>query len=72
MSDLYENTIQLIRDSGLPLNRIATSAGVGKRWLADVMTGRYSDPGVKKIQRLNDYLKSLKQSEVSSSDREAA
>lgn len=70
MNDLYETTIGMIRESGMPINRIADSAGVGKRWLADVMSGRYSDPGVKKIQRLHDYL--IRQKIDSSAGRKAA
>lgn len=56
MTDLYETTIQLIRSSELKLSDIASGAKVGKRWLAGLLAGRYSDPGVKKIQRLYDFL----------------
>jgi predicted transcriptional regulator len=57
MSDLYETTLNMIRDSGIPITRLASEAKVGQRWLADLVNGRFSDPGVKKIQRLHDYLK---------------
>jgi hypothetical protein len=56
MSDLYSKTIELIRSSGKPINQIAKEAGVGQRWLHDLADHRFSDPGVKKIERLYLYL----------------
>lgn len=61
MDDLYENTIRMIRDSGLPLIHIARGAGVKHRWICDLMIGRFTDPGIKKIQRVNNYLRRIKE-----------
>ena len=71
MNNLYKTTLQLIRDSGMPLSRIAREADVGHRWLVDVMNGRFSDPGVNKIQRLHDYLIERNQT-LSGQDKVAA
>lgn len=59
MENLFETTLQMIRDSGLPLAQIAQNSGVGRRWIFDLMAGRYSDPGVNKIQRIHRYLSGL-------------
>lgn len=56
MSDLYNKTIELIRSSGKPINQIAKEASVGQRWLHDLVDHRFTDPGVKKIERLYLYL----------------
>lgn len=56
MDNLYETTMQKIRDSGLSKALIAKEANVGKRWLHDLLAGRFSDPGVKKIQRIYNFL----------------
>lgn len=56
MRDLYNTTIELVRKSDRPLTQIAADAKVGHRWLSGLMAGRYTDPGVKKIQRLYDNL----------------
>lgn len=58
MNDLYETTMQKIRDSGLSASTISKEANVGKRWLHDLIAGRFTDPGVKKIQRIYNYLTS--------------
>jgi hypothetical protein len=60
MSDLYTKTIELIRSSGKPIKQIAEEAGVGQRWLHDLVNGRFDDPGVKKIERLYLYLTNKK------------
>lgn len=56
MNDLYEKTLELIRASDQSIRQLAKDAGVGQRWLSDLVSGRFDDPGVKKIQRLHDYL----------------
>lgn len=56
MTDLFETTMQKIRDSGLSAAKISEEAKVGKRWLHDLIAGRFDDPGVKKIQRIYNFL----------------
>lgn len=60
MTDLFETTMQQVRDSGMSLPKIASGAQVGHRWLVDLMNGRFNDPGVKKIQRLHAFLSQQK------------
>lgn len=38
------------------MSTIADKTDVGLRWLYDLRAGRFSDPGVNKIQRIHDYL----------------
>jgi predicted transcriptional regulator len=60
-NDLFETTMKQIRESGLSASQIARGANVGKRWMHDLVAGRFTDPGVKKIQKIHNYLSSLKQ-----------
>lgn len=56
MCELYKKTIELLGNSNIPVSSIAESTGVGLRWLYDLKAGRFSDPGVNKIQRIHDFL----------------
>lgn len=58
--DLFETTMQQIKESGLSAAQIAREANVGKRWMHDLVAGRFTDPGVKKIQKIHNYLNGLK------------
>lgn len=55
-ADLYSKTIRLLKMSSISFSEISKGAGVGQRWLFDLANGRFKDPGVRKIQRLHDYL----------------
>lgn len=56
MNTLYEQTMLLYKQTNLSVISIARGSGLGLRWLFDLKRGRFDDPGVKKIQRLHDYL----------------
>lgn len=56
MSDLYEKTMRLLNATTQPMAEVAASAGVGLRWLYDLKAGRFSDPGVNRIQRIYNHL----------------
>lgn len=64
MCELYEKTIMLLVKTNQPMSIVSEKTNVGLRWLYDLKAGRFSDPGVNKIQRIHDYL--------SVSDKEAA
>lgn len=38
------------------LREIANGAGVGYHWLTKYWQGKFSEPGIFKIQRVHDYL----------------
>ena len=58
---LYDETIGLLK--GCPrevsLAHIARETGLGEAWLSDILRDPDRDPGVKKIQKLHDYLVTL-------------
>lgn len=56
MCELYKKTIELLDKTEKPMSTIADKTDVGLRWLYDLRAGRFSDPGVNKIQRIHDYL----------------
>ena len=60
MTDLYEKTITKLTESKIPLMQVAAGSNVGYRWLCRLIAGDYSDPGVKKIQRIHNYLSTEK------------
>ncbi|MCB4811679.1 hypothetical protein LG204_10165 [Methylovorus menthalis] len=56
MDDLHKTTLDLLNVSEIPLPEIAKGAEVGYRWLCDLKNGRFTDPGIKKIQRIYSFL----------------
>lgn len=54
--DLYSDTIRLAKATDVPLARICRETGLKMRWLQKVISGEFTDPGVRKIQRLHAYL----------------
>jgi len=56
MTDLYQKTITLLKQTKVPLSKVASESNVGYRWLCKLIAGVYSDPGINKIQRIHDYL----------------
>lgn len=62
MSKLLERTLNLTKRAkiaNLSDEKIASGAGVKTRWLSYFIDGKYSDPGVIKIEKLNTYLSSI-------------
>lgn len=56
MEKLYEKTLVLVRATDITVARLIADTGLGERWMYKLIAGQFSDPGVKKIQRLHDYL----------------
>ncbi len=54
--DLLNTVKQLTQNSQIPSKEIAAGAGVQLRWYHFFLAGKYDDPGVKKIQKLYDFL----------------
>ena len=57
---LLEDTQRLLKSAKTPRREIARGAAVGNEWLAKFSQGRINDPGVRKVQRLHDFLLYLK------------
>ena len=58
MSNLYNKTLHLLEETSVPMVEVAIGANVGLRWLYDLRSGRFSDPGVNRIERIYNYLSS--------------
>ena len=54
--DILEDTQKLIADSKIHYNDIALAGGVSSRWVYRFMNNEYIDVGVRRIQRLRNYL----------------
>jgi len=55
---MYEETMQLIQQSGKTPAVLAAETGLGVRWMYRLIAGDYADPGVNKIETINKHLKS--------------
>ncbi len=53
---LLENTLALLATTDAPKAEIARHANVGFEWLKKLEAGAIEEPGVRRIQRLHDYL----------------
>lgn len=56
MADLLTTTLKMLGASEQPKRLIAERISVSKRWLYKLADGEIADPGVRRIQRLHDYL----------------
>lgn len=54
--NLYERTIQLMLDPPVQVTRACRDLQLSERWWFRVVSGSIKDPGVKRMQRLHDYL----------------
>ena len=54
--DLFKDTQDLVTSSGLSLPHIAKQTGLGHRWLHKFVRGEFKDVGVRRIQKLRNYL----------------
>ena len=54
---LYEETLKRLNQTGIHFKDIRAATGITERWLYTVLSGDIADPGVKKIEILNEYLK---------------
>ncbi|MCU7917093.1 MAG: hypothetical protein KZQ95_01890 [Candidatus Thiodiazotropha sp. (ex Epidulcina cf. delphinae)] len=53
-----DQTKQLLMETDVPIKKICKDAGLSTRWYYRFISGDIKDPGVQRIQRLHDYLKS--------------
>ena len=60
MSDLYSRTMNLLRRDPRMLKEIAVGADVNLHWLSKFKQGRFSNPGVRTIERLHNFLSKRK------------
>lgn len=60
-TDLLTETLELFakRPANVSLRAISEASGVNFHWLGKFAQGKFDDPGVKKIQKLHDYLISV-------------
>ena len=56
MKNIYEKTLRLVRETDIPTSKLASDTGLGLRWMHKLIAGEFTDPGVKKIERLYNYL----------------
>ena len=54
--NLLDDCMDMLRSTDLTLIEIANGADVGSRWLSYLVAGKYKDPGVKRIQRIYNFL----------------
>lgn len=57
MCNLVDETICLAKASTWPVTEICQAAGIKPRWYYAFLAGRFADPGVNKVLRLNRVLK---------------
>lgn len=57
VSELLNETLKLAKATSLPTAELCRRAKVGIRWYHDLLAGRFKDPGINKIERLNLELK---------------
>lgn len=54
--DLLTKTIDLAKTSRVPVHMLCKEIGVSVRWYHKLIAGKFSDPGVCKIERLHNFL----------------
>lgn len=59
VSELLNETLKLAKATSLPSAELCRRAKVGIRWYHDLLAGRFKDPGINKIERLNLELKKV-------------
>lgn len=57
---LLQKTLKLLEKSQLTRRQVALGAGVGEDWLKKVQLGKIPDPGVRRVQRVHDFLVAVK------------
>jgi hypothetical protein len=53
---LLSETLALTKGTSIPVTKICNDLGLTTRWYYKLTSGQIKDPGVKRIQRLHDYL----------------
>ena len=54
--NLHDETLSLLKADTRSRERIAQEAGLTYSWISKFATGQIQNPGIRKIQTLNDYL----------------
>lgn len=54
---LPEEISALVDNSKLSATEICERVGVSRQWLYDVISGKFKDPGIHKIERLREVLR---------------
>jgi len=54
---LFQETMRLIKESGLSNIEICRATGLKPAWLGRLIDGDYADPGVNKIEKINAFLR---------------
>jgi predicted transcriptional regulator len=60
MADLLAETRQLLNETEVPLDEIASSCDVSRRWLYMIGKGEIPNPGVVTVQKLHEFLTAAK------------
>ena len=55
--NLLNAALKLARETDLAKTRICRATGLKRSWYNRFISGEIDDPGVKKVQRVHDYLK---------------
>lgn len=55
-NDLLTTTIDLAKKSRVPVHLLCKEIGVSVRWYHKLIAGKFSDPGVRKIERMHKFL----------------
>lgn len=55
---LFEETLKMLRADKRSAEALSRETGLGREWLTKLRSGHIKEPGVIKIQKLNDFLKS--------------
>ncbi len=54
--DLFTDTQKLVHDSGESFAQIAQATDLGERWLRKFIKNEFDDVGVRRLQKLRNYL----------------
>lgn len=54
---MLERVLRHLRDPSTDLKSVAKATGLKYSWLAQLKTGRFGDPGVSKIEKLDSYFR---------------
>lgn len=55
---MLERVLRRLRDPGCDLKQVSRDTGLKYTWLFELRRGRFSDPGVNKIEILDSYFRS--------------
>jgi hypothetical protein len=54
---MLDRVLRHLRDPSVDLKAVAAATGLKYSWLSQLKTGRFTDPGVKKIETLDSYFR---------------